>query len=157
MLTFIKNVRTVKNHGKINLYRCSCGKEFETRQSRVNAGFASSCGCKRKLAVSKALTKHGWSQTQEFRAYYGAKRRCTIETIHNYDRYGGRGIKFKFSSFQEFINHIGPKCDPSLSLDRINNDGHYEIGNVRWATKKEQMNNRRPFSQWKKGFHPGKV
>jgi hypothetical protein len=59
-----------------------------------------------------------------------------------YRYYGGRGIKFLFTSFEQFLAELGPR--PSgMSLDRIENDGNYEPGNVRWATRSEQVQNRR--------------
>lgn len=75
-------------------------------------------------------------------AYADAKRRCTNPYSDlNARRYKERGIEFRFSSFQEFIAHIGPRPE-GCSLDRIDNDGHYELGNVRWATRKQQAANR---------------
>jgi hypothetical protein len=79
----------------------------------------------------------------EFVSYKGARNRCENKRSHNFMYYGGRGILFRFVSFAQFIEHLGPKPTPEHSLDRVNNGGHYEPGNVRWATKKEQINNRR--------------
>ena len=78
----------------------------------------------------------------EYAAYRNAGYRCTCPQSENYSRYGGRGIKFLFTSFQQFIEHIGPRPSPELSLDRIDNDGNYELGNVRWATFQEQTANK---------------
>ena len=86
------------------------------------------------------------SNTIEYKAYSHAKSRCNDPNHAAYKWYGGRGIEFRFKSFEEFIEHIGLRPSPKHSLDRINNNGHYEVGNVRWATKKEQMFNRRPES-----------
>src|SRR5207245_5618711 len=72
-----------------------------------------------------------------------ARKRCTNTKCIQYPYYGGRGIKFLFDSFEQFYAELGPR-PKGLSLDRINNDGHYESGNVRWATWSEQMKNRRP-------------
>ena len=81
--------------------------------------------------------------TSEYDCYQGAKARCQNPHHKSWKDYGGRGILFKFVSFQQFINHIGLKPSPELSIDRINNDGYYTIGNVRWANAKEQSANRR--------------
>ena len=83
------------------------------------------------------------SKTPEYRAFNGAKSRCNNSANPSYKNYGGRGIKFKFSSFEEFIDHIGFRPSDNHSIDRIDNNGHYEIGNVRWATDIEQARNKR--------------
>jgi hypothetical protein len=76
----------------------------------------------------------GMRGSSEYNAYIDAKQRCTNPKNGSYRNYGGRGIQFLFTSFEQFIKHIGPKPTPQHSLDRFpNNDGHYEPGNVRWA------------------------
>ena len=74
----------------------------------------------------------------EWLAYANAKQRCVNPKRPSYKDYGGRGILFLFKNFREFIEHIKPKPWPGLTLDRIDNNGHYEIGNVRWTTQKQQ-------------------
>ena len=77
-------------------------------------------------------------------AYYAARRRCQDPTHRSYPMYGGRGIQFRFNSFDEFFEEVGPKPSPKHSIDRFpNKDGDYEKGNVRWATLEEQTLNRR--------------
>ncbi|MBP6869714.1 hypothetical protein KBC04_02435 [Candidatus Babeliales bacterium] len=81
----------------------------------------------------------------EYRAWYNAKRRIFNKQVHNYDRYGGRGIIMApqwVKSFDCFLKDIGLKPSPKHSLDRIDNDGNYEPGNVRWALPIEQVRNR---------------
>ena len=81
----------------------------------------------------------------EYSIYRKAKSRCTNRNAECWKDYGGRGIEFRFTSFEEFYKHLGPRPTPAHSLDRYpNNDGHYEPGNVRWATPAEQSANRRP-------------
>jgi hypothetical protein len=90
---------------------------------------------------------HGHSRighiTPEFNAYFNAKKRCTRRCGKDFKNYGGRGIKFKFKSFLEFLKEIGRKPSRKLVLDRIDNDGHYEPGNVRWTTRSESAKNQR--------------
>jgi hypothetical protein len=74
----------------------------------------------------------------EHTAYANAKNRCNNPNNAQYKRYGGRGIRFVFNDFREFMEHIGPKVSPDLTLDRIENEGNYEKGNIAWATRKEQ-------------------
>ena len=94
----------------------------------------------------KAVTKHGMCQTREYNKYAQAKSRCQCPTNARFSSYGGRGIEFRFTSFEQFFAELG-LCPEGKTLDRIDNDGHYEIGNVRWATNEEQYASRRP---WKK-------
>jgi hypothetical protein len=71
--------------------------------------------------------------------------------------YGARGIRFLFTSFEEFFAELGPRPEGKdangkalCSLDRKNNDGHYQPGNVRWATASEQRSNQRPMGEEQK-------
>jgi hypothetical protein len=82
------------------------------------------------------------SSTTEYKAYYSARYRCTNPKDPRWHRYGGRGIGFRFTSYEQFLACLGRKPAPNLSLDRIENDGHYEPGNVRWATKEQQISTR---------------
>lgn len=81
----------------------------------------------------------------EYQAYHDAKQRCTNPKARRFCDYGARGIAFCFESFNQFINHIGPKPKPGMSLERINNSLGYQIGNVKWASTVEQARNRRPY------------
>lgn len=114
---------------------CSCGKQVTVRGSNLRNGTTRSCGCLR--------TKHGHATTPEYQAYQGAKQRCTNPGACHWDIYGGRGVKFRFRSFQQFLKCIGPKPSPDFVLDRTNVNGHYEKGNVRWISKQESARNRR--------------
>jgi hypothetical protein len=90
---------------------------------------------------------HGFTthktRSPEYRAYEDARRRCKNPNRKDWRNYGGRGIEFRFASFVDFIKEIGIRPSNNHSLDRINNNGHYEIGNIRWATPSEQQSNRR--------------
>lgn len=85
---------------------------------------------------------HGMTGTPEFRAYSGARQRCNNPRNKSYSRYGGRGIRFLFASFEDFYNEIGPKPSAGYSVHRIDNDVSYQKGNVHWQTAKGQANNR---------------
>ena len=82
----------------------------------------------------------------EYLAWNQMIQRCTNSKVRNYHRYGGRGItvcpEWRMS-YKAFIDHIGKKPLPSLTLDRINNNGNYESGNVRWTTIEIQARNSR--------------
>lgn len=77
--------------------------------------------------------------------YANMNYRCKNSTAHNYNRYGGRGIQNKFKSLNDFRSYVINilKIDPrGLQIDRINNDGHYKKGNIRFVTAKKNCNNR---------------
>lgn len=81
---------------------------------------------------------------QLYWVYHDAKRRCTNPKHHAFSRYGGRGIEFKFNSFEEWLNYIGPR-PIGYEQDRINNNGHYEVGNIRWVDYATQQKNKRTY------------
>jgi hypothetical protein len=89
-----------------------------------------------------AAKTHGLSKTPEYDAFMAAKRRCTNPNHQSYKDYGGRGIKFLFDSLQQFLDEIGLRPE-GMELDRIDNDGNYQPGNVRWATPSTNKANRR--------------
>jgi hypothetical protein len=96
-------------------------------------------------------TKHAMHGTPEYMAYHSAKARCTRPELRCWLNYGGRGIKFLFESFEQFYAELGPR-PAGKTLDRRDNDGHYEPGNVRWATRSEQEKNKRRKKIPKDGF-----
>jgi hypothetical protein len=90
------------------------------------------------------------SHHKEYGVYISARNRCQNPRNKDYKKYGGRGIEFRFNSFPEWVEAFGPKpagMDTNgrslYSVDRENNNGHYEPGNIRWATAQEQGANRR--------------
>jgi len=89
--------------------------------------------------------RHGLQKTSEWTAWSLMKGRCYNLNHKNYSRYGGRGITVCDEwrdSFLAFYNHIGPKPSPQHSLNRIDNNGNYEPGNVEWADPITQANNK---------------
>jgi hypothetical protein len=93
-------------------------------------------------------TTHGKSKTREYGIYHGAKSRCTNPNHRAWRYYGGRGIEFRLPEFALFFAKLR-HCPPGWTLERVNNDGHYEFGNVKWATRREQANNQRNNRKYK--------
>jgi len=81
--------------------------------------------------------------TPEYRAWRNARNRCLNPRSARFKDWGGRGIKFLFNSYKEFLADVGRRPSPKHMLDRIDNDGHYEPGNMRWTTASESGKNRR--------------
>jgi hypothetical protein len=141
--TYCEKVGKSKYDFAFYTYKCICGKLGSSRVNDILLGKSTSCGCIQKKLTSKRFKKHGMVRNQEYKAYYSAKTRCKSKKYHAYKDYGGRGIEFKFKSFEEFYQELGPKPHETYQLDRIDNNGHYEKGNVRWVTPKQNSNNRR--------------
>ena len=143
--------RGKRNAGYMKV-RCDCGVEFAAPQTEIKNGGIKSCGCLRSetsRANGQQTRRHGMSGTAEWKTFHSAKKRCRNPNDTRFDDYGGRGIEFRFESFEQFYAELGPRPSPAHSIDRIDNDGHYEPGNVRWATNEEQRLNKRP-RRWQK-------
>lgn len=135
--------------------KCDCGAECLAVKRRLTNGKKRSCGCVLKEMSRNGLLnrRHGHaarrSQSPEYTAWRSMLGRCTTnENAKDFKNYYGRGIRVcqEWSGpggFQLFLNHVGPRPSPKHSIDRINNDGNYEPGNVRWATKPQQCRNKR--------------
>jgi hypothetical protein len=148
-LTIIKEVEKHR-HERNFLCKCECGKETKVLLRYLRNGRTKSCGCLHKETVSNSSRVHGMKFTTEYKSWTHMKYRCNNPKSNCYSYYGGRGIKVCErwnNSFENFLEDVGKKPEKSYSLDRIDFNGNYEPGNVRWADKKTQANNRRPKSK----------
>lgn len=126
--------------------RCECRSLVEVSGSNLRRGATLSCGCLNSERTTDRNTKHGMARTPEHSAWLAIKQRCYNLNHPKYEFWGGRGIRMAaawIDDFQAFYDHIGPKPSPKHVLDRIDNEGHYEPGNIRWTTHRIQQNNRR--------------
>ncbi len=122
---------------------CECGIKITTRGSHLRKGVTKSCGCITKEVAQATFRTHGLSYSPEYHIYRAAKNRCQNPNDKAYYKYGGRGIEFRFESFEEFFAEVGKRPEPHLSLDRRNNERHYEKGNLRWLDRSGQSRNTR--------------
>jgi len=122
---------------------CDCGVLTVVTGQYLRSGHTRSCGC-----LKGGKKSHGMARTPEHVVWCRIKTRVSNPNCKDYPDYGGRGIDmdpewFGSGGFEKFFAHIGPKPDPTYSIDRIDNDKGYWPGNVRWADAKTQANNRR--------------
>ena len=133
---------------------CHCGNEFIATINNVTKQHTRSCGC-----IMKGSNKtHGLSHTVDYVTWASVKSRCCSEVDFAYEFYGGRGIKLADYwvdnpvDFIEYIKSLPNYGEKYYSLDRIDNEGNYEKGNLRWADKHTQSVNTRKRKTSKKKY-----
>lgn len=152
----------VSFNGRVNgrptwFCRCSCGLQKVAVGHDLVSGRVKSCGCLQAEVRVASHTRHGANRKgarwPEWGAWQQMIGRCHRPRSTRFAYYGGRGItvcdRWRFgegdlTAFECFIADLGRRPRPDLSIDRIDNDGNYEPGNCRWATRAQQRANQRP-------------
>lgn len=129
--------------------RCACGRQKEVVTRNLIDGKSTKC----RSCAAKGQGDRLWDDKQPLKLRMVVKaaiQRCTVPSSQSYSSYGGRGIKIHPTwlddprLFVSYLEALPGWSDPSLVLDRVNNDGNYEPGNLRFATRSQSSANQRP-------------
>ena len=126
---------------------CACGKQSSVRIDQFNRKngiwVCRSCAYTGRVSPRKGTgVKNDPAKEACRRSYYKARRRVRVNHKNAYSH-----VEFRFTSFEQWFEELGPRPE-GMSVDRIDPTGHYEPGNVRWATAAEQARNRNPRYTW---------
>lgn len=148
----------VGERGKKHIWSCvcNCGERVEVTGNNLVTGHTTSCGCAHSKDPLARFTMHGKRSSPVYNVWANIKQRCYNPCHPDYKTYGARGIRLSeefhsFAAFYEFITTVlGPKPDPTWTLDRIDLHGGYERGNLQWLDLTGQA--RKKTNSWTANF-----
>lgn len=159
-LTFIRETSEVGSQD-VTVRRahciCVCGTLVKTWVHNLTNGIARSCGCLQReqaMRIGKNQATHGLTRHPHYARWCNIRARCADPNNSHYEYYGARGIRlwsewYDVTTFVAYLESALGPCPPGHSLDRIDNDGNYEPGNLRWADPITQRHNQRRGTSWK--------
>lgn len=133
-----------RNRKRMWLCRCMCGTERLVVAGNLRSGVSKSCGCLHLENIHAKRFRHGRNTADRtYQSWSSMRDRCNNPRNAKFHRYGGRGIRVceRWNSFENFLADMG-ECPPEFSIERMNNDGHYEKDNCKWASRREQSLNK---------------
>jgi hypothetical protein len=147
-------IREADRHGgrRHFLCRCDCGTEVVVSLSNLRTGNSTSCGClfrEERERSNQERAAAGYKHHPLRSIHNGIVRRCLDPDNKDYPRYGGAGVQLyepwrnRGRFIEDVLREIGPRPSLRHSVDRIDPRGHYEPGNIRWATPLDQKANQR--------------
>lgn len=131
-----ESIDNYKTYKKKFWCKCVCNNEVLVTYSNLTSGNTKTCGCSKR--------KHNMSYSRIYNIWHGMIQRCANKNVHNYHRYGGRGINVceRWLDFKNFYIDMHETYKDNLTLDRIDNSGNYTSENCRWITNIENQANK---------------
>lgn len=125
---------------------CACGQETISSATELRNGRAKSCGCYSRAILKDSGHKHGGHRDKLYKVWTAIKQRCLNPDDSAYHNYGARGIAIADewrNDYAAFAEYMGERPSDQHTVERIDNNRGYEPGNVCWATRSEQLRNKR--------------